>query len=48
MNSDVNCILNFDFNFFFYKILKILFKDININKTIKKKFIEISIDTSST
>ena len=35
MNSDVNCILNFDFNFFSIKILKILFKEININKIIK-------------
>jgi hypothetical protein len=48
MNSEVNCILNFDFNFFSIKILKILFKEININKIIKKKFIEIRIDTSST
>ena len=48
MNSDVNCILNFDFNFFSIKILKILFKEININKIINRKFIEIRIDTSST
>ena len=48
INNEVNCILNFDLSFFSTKILKILFKDININKIIKKKFIEIRKDTSST
>ena len=48
INKEVNCILNFDLSFFCTKILKILFIYIKINKIIKKKFIEIKIETSST
>ena len=37
INNEVNCILNLDLTFCnTMKILKILFKDININKIIKK------------
>ena len=48
INREVNWTLKFDFIFFFIKILKIFFKDNNINKIISKKFTEIKKDIFST